>query len=60
MSDFDKITFTGYMLDEREKSYLIELENGEEQFFPKSQTIDNNDGTYTIPKWLFDKKKMEE
>lgn len=59
MNAYEKVTFTGFIIEEREKSFLIEFDDSE-KWFPKSQLVDNEDGSFTIPQWLADKIGVEE
>ncbi len=46
------------ILDEREKSYMVDAGLEEKVFLPKSQVEVNDDGTVAMPEWLAKEKGL--
>jgi len=57
----DRFEFGGSEIVEREtdKAKLIALDNGEEEFFPKSQLEWAGHNTWSIPHWLAEDRGMK-
>lgn len=48
--------FAATMEHDTPKAYLLDCGGKEPQWFPKSQTTDNGDGSWTVPEWLAKEK----
>lgn len=57
MAKSELYDFSGQIRHETEKAYLI-FDGTKEVWLPKAQTQDNGDGTFTIPRWLAEKKEL--
>jgi len=51
--------FGGSIIRETENAWLIRLDNGDELFFPKSQTDWEGHELWSIPHWLAEEKGLE-
>ncbi len=52
----EKFTFAATIEHETPKAYLLDCGMKESLWFPKSQTTDNGDGSFTAPEWLVKEK----
>jgi hypothetical protein len=53
------VEVTADLKHETEKAYLLIFDGAHEVWVPKSQVEDHGDGTFTMPRWLADKNKLD-
>ncbi len=53
----DLVDFAATILDDREKAIRVRTVDGN-FWLPKSQVADNGDGTFSLPRWLAEKKGL--
>ena len=56
--DDDRFEFGASKIHETDAAYLLSLDNGEEEWFPKSQLQWEGTELWSIPKWLAQTKDM--
>lgn len=52
------VKLDAYIVRETENAYLLNVEDEKQMWFPKSQVVDNDDGTFSIALWLAQKKGL--
>ena len=57
MAKSELYDFAGQKRNETEKAFLI-FDGDQEVWLPKSHVEENGDGTFTIPQWLAEEKKI--
>lgn len=57
MSEAELYDFAAEKRHETAKAILL-FDGVKEVWFPKSHVEDNNDGTFTVPQWLAEKKEI--